>query len=249
LARPSSALVSKRKRTDFTLTLTSKCPNALVSAESIFQEDTPFRKPGLPASVTQSVTRSSSQLSSAQVSSSHSPRTLKIAFQISAPPSSQWSREVSLTEYRFTRSTAKYQPTGNVEVSQSDNLETIVIAEDWLDGEALSKQKKHYKTGYIGCGFTKRAIYVSFSLHISLINWVFLLKARYNNKEYVITQPFDDHMSFSAVREVLIAEFKLLAQCAGIKEEFDKLIQDTGIKVLGMFLQCHVKLMMNWNCD
>lgn len=56
-------------------------------------------------------------------------------------------------------------------------------------------------------------------------------------------------MSFFAVREVLIAEFKLLAQCAGIKEQFDKIIQDVGIKVPGMyrmFLECGIKL-MNWN--
>jgi hypothetical protein len=114
----------------------------------------------------------SSQLSSAQVTSSHplAPRTLKSAFRISAPPASRWAREVSLIEYRFTCSTAKYQPTGDVDISQSDKLETIAIAEDWLDGEKLSKQKKHYKTGYIGSGFTKRGIYVSFSLHISLIN-------------------------------------------------------------------------------
>lgn len=208
-----------------------------------------FCEPGLPASITQPVAGSSSKLSSAQVTSSHPPCTLKSMFQISDPPPSQWSQEVSLTEYRFTCSTAKYQPTGNVEVSWLDNLETIAIAEDWQDGETLSKQKKHYKAGYIGCRFTKWGIYVSFSLHISLINWFFLLKAWYNGKEYVITQPFDDHMSFSAVQEVLIAEFKLLVQCARIKEEFDKLVQDIGIKVPGMFFkfQCSGKLIMNWN--
>lgn len=113
---------------------------------------------------------SSSQLLSAQVPSSHPPCTLKSAFQISAPPPSQWSHEVSLIEYRFTCLTAKYQPTGDIEVSQSDNLEMIVIADYWLDGEALLKQKKHYKTGYISCEFTKRGVYVSFSLHILLIN-------------------------------------------------------------------------------
>ena len=69
-------------------------------------------------------------------------------------------------------------------------------------------------------------------------------KARYNDKEYVITQPFNDNRSFSAVREVLMAEFKLLAQCARIKEESDKLIQDSGIQVPGMLL---VKLIMNQN--
>ena len=83
---------------------------------------------------------------------------------------------------------------------------------------------------------------LSLALHISLIDWNFLLKAWYNDKEYVITQPIDDHMSFSAVREVLIAEWKLLAQCAGIKEEFNQLIRDAGIKVPSMFLQSGVNL-------
>lgn len=129
-----------------------------MSAQSIFQQATLFREPGLPASVAGST---SQQVSSAQVTTSSRPHTLKSVFRISVPSPSQWSREVPLTEYRFTCSTAKYQPTGNVKISQSDNLETIAIAEDWLDGEKLSKEKKHYKTGYIGCGFTKRGIYVS----------------------------------------------------------------------------------------
>ena len=73
-------------------------------------------------------------------------------------------------EYRFMRSTAKYQPTRDVEVSQLDNLETIVIAEDWADGETLLKQKKHYTTGYIGCRFTKRGIYVRVS-SVSIIRF------------------------------------------------------------------------------
>jgi hypothetical protein len=166
-------MVSKRKRIDSEsiTTLTSKRPNALVSAQSIFQQAALFREPGLPASVTQPMNGSSSQLLSAQVTSSHPPRILKSVFRISVPPPSQWSREVPLAEYRFTRSTAKYQPTGDVEISQLVNLETIAIAEDWLNGEMLSKQKKHFTTGYyIGCGFTKRGIYVSFSLHISLIS-------------------------------------------------------------------------------
>jgi hypothetical protein len=37
----------------------------------------------------------------------------------------------------------------------------IAIAEDWLEGEKMSKDKNHYKTGFIGCGFTKRGVYVS----------------------------------------------------------------------------------------
>ena len=162
--------MSKRKRTNSALTLVSKRPNVpAVSAQRILQQASLFREPGLPASVTRPVAGSSSQLLSAQVTSSHPPRTLKSAFRISAPPSSQWSREVSLVDYRFTCSTARYQPTGDVEISRSDTLQTIAIAEDWSDGEALSKENKHYKTGFIGHGFTKRGVYVSFSSQISLI--------------------------------------------------------------------------------
>ena len=57
---------------------------------------------------------------------------------------------------------AEYQPNGDVTISRSDNLEVIAIAEDWLCSEEMSKEKKHYKTGFIGCGFTKRGIYVCF---------------------------------------------------------------------------------------
>ena len=37
-------------------------------------------------------------------------------------------------------------------------------------------------------------------------------------------------MSFSAVREVLVAELKLLAQCDGIKQKFDEFVQDGGVE-------------------
>lgn len=104
--------------------------------------------------------RSSSQLSSAQVNPSYQSCILKSTFKIPSAPTPQWSREVSLANYGFTRSVAEYQPNGDVTISRSDNLQVIVIAEDWLCGEEMSKEKKHYKTGFIGCGFTKRGIYV-----------------------------------------------------------------------------------------
>jgi hypothetical protein len=37
-------------------------------------------------------------------------------------------------------------------------------------------------------------------------------------------------MSFLAVREVLIAELKLLAQCDGIKQKFDEFIRDGDVE-------------------
>ena len=53
-----------------------------------------------------------------------------------------------------------YHASGDVKISRMDDLEVIAIAEDWLEGEEMSKERKHYGTGFIGCGFTKRAIYV-----------------------------------------------------------------------------------------
>jgi hypothetical protein len=56
------------------------------------------------------------------------------------------------------------------------------------------------------------------------------LKARYDNKEYVITQPIDEYMYFTDVREVLFAELKLLAQCDGIKQKFDEFIEESSVE-------------------
>ncbi|KIM43483.1 hypothetical protein M413DRAFT_381678 [Hebeloma cylindrosporum] len=210
-AKLSTALISKRKRADSASPLLSKRPNSRTSGTH------GFREPGLPASVTRGMAGSSNLLSSAQATS-RQPRVLKSAFRIPAVPSSQWSREVSLADYKFTRSTAEYQPSGDVNISRVEGLEIISIAEDWVKGEELSMTRKHYETGFIGCGFTKRAIY-----------------ARYNDKEYVITQPSDDTMSFSAVREVLIAELTLLAQCDGIKQKFDEFIQDGSVEGVPAF--------------
>ncbi|KAK2459392.1 hypothetical protein APHAL10511_008590 [Amanita phalloides] len=80
------------------------------------------------------------------------------------------------------------------------------------------KSEQHYKTGFIGHGFMKRGIY-----------------AHYNNKEYVITQPFDEHMSLSDVWGILLAELKLLAQCDGINKEFDRFIKEGNIKGIPAF--------------
>ncbi|KJA15082.1 hypothetical protein HYPSUDRAFT_149593 [Hypholoma sublateritium FD-334 SS-4] len=42
-------------------------------------------------------------------------------------------------------------------------------------------------------------------------------------------------MSFSSVREVLIAELKLLAQCDGIKQKFNEFISEGGIEGIPPF--------------
>ena len=51
-------------------------------------------------------------------------------------------------------------------------------------------------------------------------------------------------MTFLDVKVVLMAEFKLLAQCDGIKEKFDEFIKDGGIEgVPGMFQMPLLSLM------
>ena len=54
----------------------------------------------------------------------------------------------------------------------------------------------------------------------------YVFKAHCNNKEYVITQPFDEYLSLFDVQATLHAELKLLAQCNGIKGEFEKYVQE-----------------------
>ena len=108
-AKTSTVLTSKRKRANSMLTLSSKRANG-------------FHEPSLPASATQSIAGSSSRLSSVQVTSSHQPHILKSAFRIPSIPTSQWSREVSLTDSRFTHSTAEYQLSGSVKISRLANL-------------------------------------------------------------------------------------------------------------------------------
>ena len=171
-AKPSTALFSKRKRADSAaLSLASKRPNARASAQNILQDAGRFLQPGLPASVTLAQSQAAAATSSIRLNSARhsqagaSSRTLKSAFRPPPPASGfQWSRDVPLADYRFTCSTAQYQPSGEVRITRvSENLQVISIAEDWLKGEEMwEKKEPHYKTGFIGRGYTKRGIYVRF---------------------------------------------------------------------------------------
>ena len=170
-AKPSTTLLSKRKRADSAVPNPKHPTNAQASAQAqriLRNAAHTFAQPGLPASVMQPVAGSSiRRSSSAQLNSARLPggRTLKSAFRL-PPPAFQWSREVSVADYRFTHSTAQYQPNGDVRITRSsESLDVIAIAEDWLNGEEMwEKKEQHHKTGFIGRGFTKRGVYVcSFS--------------------------------------------------------------------------------------
>lgn len=49
----------------------------------------------------------------------------------------------------------------------------------------------------------------------------FFIQARFQDQEYVVTQPTDDHLLDSEVRAILKAEYELLGQCDGFKDRFD----------------------------
>lgn len=173
----STTLFSKRKRANSSSVLASKRPNAQVSAQAqdILQDaGDVFLHPSHPASVTQPAAGSSAHLSLTRINSSRqsSARTLKSAFR-PPPQAFQWSRDVPLVDYQFTRSAASYQPDGEVKIVKiSENLEVISIAKDWLSGETeWEKNQPHYNTGFIGRGFTKRGIYVCFSFPMLPVHW------------------------------------------------------------------------------
>lgn len=54
------------------------------------------------------------------------------------------------------------------------------------------------------------------------------IKARFQGKEYVITQPTDIRMQEDAVYSVLRAEYALLCMGASFKAEFDRYALDRG---------------------
>jgi hypothetical protein len=69
-----------------------------------------------------------------------------------------------MLECIFTRLTAVIEGP-KVIFTRSETIETIFVAEDWHDGWEKQRCKEDFsQTGYIGCGTTKRVIYVHFWL-------------------------------------------------------------------------------------
>ena len=96
------------------------------------------------------------------------PTILKSTFK--APISAQasvhprWSRDPPMAMYTFTHLIAAISPCGEVTLERSSEDEKIEIAVDWLLGEeAFLSNQPYHATGFIGCGTTKRAIYVCIS--------------------------------------------------------------------------------------
>jgi hypothetical protein len=82
------------------------------------------------------------------------------------PSQPKWMRNPPMTQYSFTYVNAKFDSSGSVVFTSSTEpaSENIEIAKDWKEGERLYNQgKSHETTGFIGKGYTKRAIYVCFN--------------------------------------------------------------------------------------
>ncbi|KAG6883177.1 hypothetical protein C0992_009498, partial [Termitomyces sp. T32_za158] len=134
-------------------------------------------------------------------------------------PPPQWTRNPPMQKYTFTRSTAVVLDDGEVVLTTSEEKENIEIATDWINGEAASKENKTCSTtGYIGCGASKRAIY-----------------ARFNGREYVLTQNSDEQTTRDEVKKNLTGEYELLALCHWFKRKFDEHTAAQGLKTIPKF--------------
>jgi hypothetical protein len=83
----------------------------------------------------------------------------------------KFARNSNMVSCTFTRQIAELDG-AIVNFKSSSIIETILIAEDWLDGWEMSQPKEPFgDTGYIGCGSAKWVIYVCLEKVLSLI-WV-----------------------------------------------------------------------------
>jgi len=60
----------------------------------------------------------------------------------------------------------------------------------------------------------------------------FLIQARFQDQEYVVTQPIDDYLSDSEVHAILKAEYELLSQCDGFKARFDSHAETCQVRTI-----------------
>ena len=175
-AKPSTAISSKRKRADSALPPIKHSvarPSGFARAQGILQDAQLISRRD-PASTIRA--SGSGHLHSTPVSLpvQTSARRLKSAFCPPPPPPVQWSRDVQVTDYQFTRSTAQYLPCGDVTITQNPaKLEVIAIANDWKRGEELfEKKESHYNSGFIGRGYSKRGIYVCSHPLLGLVSYL-----------------------------------------------------------------------------
>lgn len=125
-----------------------------------------------------------------------------------------YQRSPELRTIRFTRTIAERSPDGMVTLHPSSDVEELLIATDWIEGEQLAKEKKPYAhTGYIGEGYTKRAVY-----------------SRSVGKEYAFLTGRDGHTD-TELRGYLEEEYRLLIQADMFCDAFFAYAKDCEVNL------------------
>ncbi|OCH87813.1 hypothetical protein OBBRIDRAFT_837088 [Obba rivulosa] len=133
------------------------------------------------------------------------PPPLRRIFQSAFIPPKTFTRAPPMTKVTFTRTAVSRSADGRVAFKSSDVVEHIKVAIDWKTGEDREREGKPFdRTGYIGQGRTKIAIY-----------------ARINGEEYAVAQCKPDSGSEDETRSYLCQEIELLAHGHAFKKDFD----------------------------
>ncbi|KAH7909727.1 hypothetical protein BJ138DRAFT_1127442 [Hygrophoropsis aurantiaca] len=152
----------------------------------------------------------------------HSKPILRSAFRAPKPVQvvQQYTRDPPMAKYSFYRTTAVCSKSGDVTMTPSQTLETIEIPEDWAKGERLydANNEAWLGTGYIGKGYTKRAIYV-----------------RIDGTEYALSQIREDNDNKAdaeaEVKYLLEAEYQALCKLDYFKQHFDNHAKENEVNV------------------
>ncbi|TDL13748.1 hypothetical protein BD410DRAFT_846650 [Rickenella mellea] len=178
--------------------------------EKVHVEELPDDDEGEPPSFPLSPLRPASKRKASVSSAAPSAGPRRPLFSAFRQPSPLFSRSPPLKSSVFTRYHVNDRVNGGVAFTKAVTAETMEIASDWLEGEGFARSNEPdakvamYKTGYIGSGLSKRAIY-----------------ARFEGREYAFMQMKDGYTE-GEVEEYLKKEYELLRMGAVIKDSFDQ---------------------------
>ena len=122
---------------------------------------------GTLSSASSSRKRSASSASLTSALAPSQPRPAKLVSAFVRPRESNFSRAPPLQKFTFTELIIRPSDAGIINgiwfQENADHVKEIDLGIDWQEGERMSQETDGLwtKTGYIGAGFSKRAIYVS----------------------------------------------------------------------------------------
>jgi hypothetical protein len=230
-----SALQSKRKRGTGGLLAGASLQSCTASASTSRVLKSAFSgsmgPPPIPTKFSQrlsSLGTTESRFSISALGGDNEPRILKSAFippRLSAS-ATIWTRNCDMITIRFTRTTATHNAQDGLLVKYSTNPQDTI--------QTIQIPKEHEladDVGFIGKGYTKRGIYVC-ALTSMLFPTHYFQKARFEGREYVLTQPTDETMSDINIRSVLWAEYGLLCIGNAFKKEFDAFAKEHNVTTI-----------------